>query len=363
MRIQASLLTSLLIPTALAQKIYQGFNSGSTLTDRTAKTESDFTSEFRTAQRLYSSPGTFNSARLYTNIQASTSNTPISAFPAAIATNTSLLLGIWCSGTDDISNEIEALRTAVGQHGDSLRSLVVGISVGSEDLYRVSESGVRNKAGLGKGADDIVEFIRQVRESLGGMGLGDVPVGHVDTWSAWSNSSNSAVIDACDFIGTDLYPYYEDDKDNEIANAKSIFTQTLNQTLTAAGDKPVWITETGWPVSGPNFGKAVASKENAQRYWSEVGCGLFGKTNTWWYNLRDSNPDNEAKFAITEDLSTTSTAFNLSCPAGSGAPASVNLDQSKDEEKKGDSASMSGLMTSAVLFGAVGFSMALGAFF
>jgi glucan endo-1,3-beta-D-glucosidase len=69
---------------------------------------------------------------------------------------------------------------------------VVGISVGSEALYRVSESGIRSKAGLGKGPYDIVDFIGKARESIGAMGLGEAPVGHVDTWSAWSNSSNSA---------------------------------------------------------------------------------------------------------------------------------------------------------------------------
>lgn len=68
----------------------------------------------------------------------------------------------------------------------------MGVSVGSEDLYRVSESGVRNKAGLGKDADEIVKFINETRDFLGTVGLGDVLVGHVDTWSAWANSSNEA---------------------------------------------------------------------------------------------------------------------------------------------------------------------------
>jgi glucan endo-1,3-beta-D-glucosidase len=43
----------------------------------------------------------------------------------------------------------------------------------------------------------------------------------------------------------------------------------------------------------------------------------------WWYTLRDSNPANKEKFAITQDLSTTP-LFNLTCPADSGAPAAIN---------------------------------------
>lgn len=186
------LLPHILLTLALSQKIYQGFNTGSTLTTRAAKKESDFTLEFTVAQALYSSPGVFSSARLYTNIQASTTNDPLSAFPAAVATNTSLLLGIWCSGTTSISNELSALKKAIDTHGDALRRLLVGVSVGSEDLYRLSESGVRNKAGLGKSPDEIVKFIEEVRKFMPTVGLGDLPVGHVDTWSAWSNSSNSA---------------------------------------------------------------------------------------------------------------------------------------------------------------------------
>lgn len=233
--------------------------------------------------------------------------------------------------------------------------LVLGISVGSEDLYRVSESGIRNKAGLGKSAKDIISFISQVRTALASTPLSSIPVGHVDTWSAWTNTSNSAVIDAVDFLGTDLYPYYEDDKDNGIENSKGIFDSTLKNVTSKAKGKEIWITETGWPVSGPTVGKAVASDVNAKAYWDQVGCGLFGRRNVWWYTLRDSNPDNEAKFAVSAELSSTPT-FNLTCPADAGAPAAVNL-----EEKKGGAAgrkteSSSRLFTgAAVLLGAIGY--------
>ena len=290
----ASLLLLALSLSANAQtqkKVYQGFNSGSTLTDRSAKKEADFTSEFEAAQSLFRSPGSFSSVRLYTNIQAETNSDPISAFPAAIATNTSILLGIWCSGTESITNEIDALSKAVEQYGDSLTNLIVGLSVGSEDLYRVSESGIRNKAGLGKGPDEIVSFIREVKDALKTAPLDklkDIPIGHVDSWSAWGNSSNGDVVDVLDFVGVDLYPYYEDDRDNSIENSKDIFNKLLSNVTKAAGGKEVWITETGWPVSGPDFGDAVASTENAKRFWDEVGCGIFGKKNVWWYNLRDS---------------------------------------------------------------------------
>lgn len=115
------------------------FNSGATKDNDAAKVQSDFQEEFTTAQNLRGSPGLFNSVRLYTMIQSGTETDPISAFPAAIATNTSMLLGIWCSGTETIENELTAIQNAIDQYGQEFADLVVGISVGSEDLYRLSE--------------------------------------------------------------------------------------------------------------------------------------------------------------------------------------------------------------------------------
>ena len=321
--LKISLIASWTVLVHAQEQTYLGFNSGATLDNSKPKEQSDFEEEFRTAQGLRGSPGSFNSVRLYTNIQSGTTDTPISAFPAALATNTSLLLGIWCSGTTSIQNELSALQSALSQYGQAFADLIVGISVGSEDLYRISESGAVNKAGIGTGPDEIVSFIDEVRSSIANTALSSKLVGHVDSWSAWANSSNMAVIEAVDFLGTDLYPYYEKDKGNAFSNATTIFNYIYNETLAAAGDKPVWVTESGWPVEGPAFGQAEASVDNAKAYWDEVGCSLFGRTNVWWYTLRDSNPENKEKFAITKDLST-QPVFNLTCPPESGAPASIN---------------------------------------
>lgn len=41
-------------------------------------------------------------------------------------------------------------------------------------------------------------------------------------------------------------------------------------------------------AQGPTSGQAVPSTANAQTYWDQVGCKLFGTTNTYWYTLNDN---------------------------------------------------------------------------
>ena len=137
---------------------------------------------------------------------------------------------------------------------------------------------------------------------------------HVDTWDSWTNSSNADVMNALDWIGVNSFPYYETGKGNNIKNAPHLFDRSYEATLGVANGKPVWVTETGWPSSGPDWDEAEANVENAKYFWDEVGCRqLFGKTSTFWYIMRDSNPDNKMQFAITKNLST-KPLFDLTCP-------------------------------------------------
>ena len=173
------------IGSAIAQDtLILGFNCGASDDTGKAKTQEDFEKEFKTAQSLQGAPGNFSAIRLYSNIQWETTDTPIAAFPAAIATGSKLLLGIWASGTDNIDNELKALNAAVEEHGTALTDLVIGLSVGSEDLYRVAEPGIRNEAGVGNSAEDIDKFIYTSREQLYSTLLNDVKITHSDTRTA-----------------------------------------------------------------------------------------------------------------------------------------------------------------------------------
>jgi glucan endo-1,3-beta-D-glucosidase len=223
---------------------------------------------------------------------------------------------LWASaGQAAISNEIAALKTAISQHGTAFTSLVAGISIGSEDLYRITPTSLAN-GDTNPGAQplELAGYIKQVRDAIANTPLSSAPLGHVDTWTAWVNGSNQAVIDACDFIGVDAYPYFQNTMPNDISQNNGLFDDAVGAVQAAVGGKPVWITETGYPVSGKTVGQAVPSLANAKTYWDEVGCPMFGKTNVWWYTMQDASPDtpNPSFGLIGQDL-TTKPLFDLSC--------------------------------------------------
>lgn len=328
------LATALGLASATVAQVQKGFNYGATFENGACRWRDDFSYLFNTARNLPGASG-FTSARLYTMIQCGTVNDPISAIQAAIDTDTTLLLGLWASaGPDVFGNEKAALSRAIGQYGTAFTDRVVGISVGSEDLYRSSPQGVANNAGLGADAATIESYIWQIKDLVKGTPLEGKPIGHVDTWTAWVRPENANVAAAVDFLGHNSFPYFESTLPNPIENAAQLFWNAFGGTESVAGGKPVWITETGWPtgksishistscpcihrtnifLAGPQSNSAVASPENARTYWSQVGCGLFDDRNTWWYTLADSNTAQTDIAFATYAFGNGQPAFDLNC--------------------------------------------------
>ncbi|CAJ2501423.1 Uu.00g042760.m01.CDS01 [Anthostomella pinea] len=311
MQLQHLAALGLVAPSA-AQAI-QGFNYGSTNNDGSCRGYDDFKSLFNRAKNLAGAPG-FASARLYTSIQCGTAADPISAYQAAIDTDTSVLVGLWASGgRAGYENELNALVAAANSLGAAFADRVLAISVGSEDLYRSSPQGVANNAGVGATGVEIEGFIGWLRDWLRGTVLEGKPIIHVDTWTAWVLPENTGVISAVDFLGHNSFPYFENTKPNAISLASVNFFSAVAATESVAQGKPVWVTETGWPTLGPMQRDAVASVENAKNYWETVGCSLFGKRNTFWYTLVDANTaQSDISFALTP-LDSATPKFDLAC--------------------------------------------------
>lgn len=197
-------------------------------------------------------------------------------------------MGIWTSAGDAVfANELLALKSAIEQYGDDFAGIVDGISVGSEDLYRSSPQGIAAGSNPGLTPDALVGYIKQVKDAIAGTALEGALVGHVDTWTAWDDPSSGVVVDEIDWLGMDAYPYFQDTMPNAIGQSKALFDSALGRTTAAAGGKPVWVTETGQPVSGKTSGGSVASIENAESYWKTVGCPMFGNVNVWYVTSCD----------------------------------------------------------------------------
>ncbi|KAK7432642.1 hypothetical protein QQZ08_000850 [Neonectria magnoliae] len=311
----ANSLLAMAATVSAASAAFQGFNYGATFGDGTVKVQTDFENEFKTAASLVGTDGAFTSARLYTMIQGGSTSDPISAIPAAIKTKTSMLLGLWASaGSASFDNEIAALKNTIEQYCGQIDDLVAGISVGSEDLYRISETGIKAQSDPGCSPDILAEYIAETRKAIKGTCLSAIPVGHVDTWNAYSNDSNSAVIEACDWLGMDTYPYFEDTKYNPVSEGANLFQTAKDKVAAVAGSREIWITETGWPVSGKTYNNAIPSTKNARTYWEDVGCPMFGVTNVWWYTLQDAAPTTpNPSFGVVGSTLSKTPLYDLSC--------------------------------------------------
>ncbi|ETN44751.1 uncharacterized protein HMPREF1541_10421 [Cyphellophora europaea CBS 101466] len=284
-----SALFAVLATTALA---YRGFNYGAVDLAGATRNRTSFQEEFQVARNL-GTQGAFTSARLYTSLQGSSTD-PIEAFDAAVNTNTSLLLGLWISGTSNIQNEVNAILSSAAKHGSAFVDLVVGISVGSEDVYRLTDRGVTSGAGPGVSPGDVANYVNQVRSALRGSPLQGKPIGHVDTYNTFVNSSGwmVPVVEAVDFVGMNAFPYFEDTKPNAIDNSNATFWADYDAVAAQVGGKEIWITETGWPSSGPRSGAAIPSVLNAETYFNEVYCSIAARDmNVWWYTLQDRDTD------------------------------------------------------------------------
>jgi len=251
--------------------LWKGFNLGAQLADGvTCKAESDWASDFATMKSLPGGP--YNAARVYAS---SDCDTLANAVPAAVAAGIQIFAGVWTVDATHYADEKGALLAASQQYGVDW---LAAISVGSESLYRDEQD-----------AADLASQIYDVRGMMTTVPGGDtILVGHVDTWNSWVTNGSDAIV-ATDFLGTDGYPYFQNTEDNSIGNADSEFFASVQAVQAVAQGKPVWITETGWPTTGPNDGDAVPSVANAETYWKAVACSAFASFNTFWYILDDYN--------------------------------------------------------------------------
>ena len=155
--------------------------------------------------------------------------------------NLKTLVGAWLS--DDLEKnevEIEAL-IQLAKNG-----MVDIAAVGNEVLYREELT-----------LDQLLEYIDRVKKAIP-----EIPVGYVDAY--YEFSTHPALVDACDVILCNCYPYREGCPfEYSLNHMNSMY----HQALAAGRGKKVIITETGWPSNGNGLKGAIPTHEHALRYF------------------------------------------------------------------------------------------------
>lgn len=159
------------------------------------------------------------------------------------------MVGAWV-GSDKAKNEIEIEGLIkLGKNG------FVDIAVvGNEVLLRNELS-----------EQEIISYIRKVKGALP-----NIPVGYVDAY--YQFIEHPSLVEVCDMILANCYPFWEG---CSIDNSSTYLKQMVAGVKQISKDKPVIITETGWPNKGNNTKDAKPSENNAMKYfvnsakWSE----------------------------------------------------------------------------------------------
>jgi GPH family glycoside/pentoside/hexuronide:cation symporter len=92
-----------------------------------------------------------------------------------------------------------------------------------------------------------------------------VPLGCVDAYFQFLE--RPALVAACDVLLPNCYPFWEG---APIDLAAQYLRRMHGLVRAAGGDKPVIVTETGWPGEGEAVGSAVPSPVHAMRYFVDV---------------------------------------------------------------------------------------------
>ncbi|KAI8146112.1 glycoside hydrolase superfamily [Fennellomyces sp. T-0311] len=159
-----------------------------------------------------------------------------------------LYLGMWLDRQDTFDLELKTLKDIMSKHD---LSNVDAIIVGSEVLYR-------------KDTDEntLINWIREIKELVEPKG---VKVTNAETW----NTLSPQVAKELDFVMMNAFPYWEG---VAIDQAAEKLMEHYDSIKALVGGKDVKIAETGWPSAGSNFGAAVPSIENQNKYMQQVLC-------------------------------------------------------------------------------------------
>ena len=154
------------------------------------------------------------------------------------------MVGAWI-GDDKIQNEKE-IKALIKLAKSGFVDIAV---VGNETLMRGELS-----------EEELLAYINRVKKALP-----EIPVGYVDAY--YQFVERPKIIDACDVILVNCYPFWEG---CNIEESALYLKQMYAVTQQFAKGKPVIISETGWPNKGARLESAQPTENNAMKYFIDA---------------------------------------------------------------------------------------------
>ncbi|MEQ1546380.1 glycosyltransferase [Methyloglobulus sp.] len=183
--------------------------------------------------------GKFHAVRTYTVLKG------LHKVPELAAKhNLNVTLGAWIG--PDLEKNRQEIETLI-QLSREENSKIVRLMVGNEVLQR---NEIPKK--------QLIEYIREVKKRTWR------PVSTSDTWDKWL--ANPELANEVDYIGAHILPYWEG---ISVDDAVDYVFDRYHDLQLAFPNKPIVITEVGWPSDGQARKQATASKTNQAKFLRE----------------------------------------------------------------------------------------------
>ena len=180
-----------------------------------------------------------------------------------------VFLGLWVSDDETVFDKEVLLLEDLIQKGLLDGDTILGISVGSESIYRKEITVAQS-----------IEYFNQVKTILQNAGYGDLPVSVCDI--APTYQYNTRLTTAVDVVVTNSFPFWEAIDINDATDYLVTEFDTIESVASSQG-KEIILGETGWPSDGFISGVGVASPENQAQFFVDFYCRMDRELNWNYY--------------------------------------------------------------------------------